>query len=75
MHSRYFHALVRCRRKRLHIHNIQDEEGNWYQRYEEIANAACNHFQHMFSGEETFIQDQALQCIHHMVTADQNDML
>lgn len=31
MNSKYFHALIRGRRRKIYIHKIQDEEGNWLQ--------------------------------------------
>lgn len=38
--SIYFHALTRDRSKRLYIHRIQDEEGNWIQSDDDIARVA-----------------------------------
>lgn len=72
MNSSNFHALIRGRRRKLYIHKIQDEEGNWLQGDENIARAACNHFHHIFTGEDKYIQEQALQCIPNMVTDAQN---
>lgn len=43
--SSYFHALTRGRRRILHIHNIQNEDGNWVQGEDQIAKAACDYFQ------------------------------
>lgn len=45
VNSSYFYALIRGRRRRLHIHTIQDEEGNRFDGDDEIATAAYNHFQ------------------------------
>ncbi|XP_055822099.1 uncharacterized protein LOC129890602 [Solanum dulcamara] len=56
MNSSYFHALSRGRRRKLYIHRIQNDKGSWVQGDSEIADAACNHFQQIFTGEEKCIQ-------------------
>ncbi|XP_055814708.1 uncharacterized protein LOC129884436 [Solanum dulcamara] len=75
MNSSYFHALIRGRRRKLYIHRIQTEEGSWVQGDAEIAEAACEHFQQIFTGEENYIQQHNLQCIPPMVTDQQNETL
>ncbi|XP_055826362.1 uncharacterized protein LOC129894731 [Solanum dulcamara] len=69
---KYFHAIIRGRRRKLFIHRIQNDEGNWLQGDDDIARAACDHFQNIFTGEDTHIQEDALQCIPKLVTDDQN---
>ncbi|KAM3286888.1 hypothetical protein P3S67_025687 [Capsicum chacoense] len=44
--SKYFHALMRGRRRRLFIHKITNEQGD-----DNIANAACAHFKAIFTAE------------------------
>ncbi|XP_055825760.1 uncharacterized protein LOC129894213 [Solanum dulcamara] len=51
VNSSYFHALIRGRRRKLYIHRIQTEEGSWVQGDTEIAEAACKHFQDIFTRE------------------------
>ncbi|XP_055803413.1 uncharacterized protein LOC129872452 [Solanum dulcamara] len=75
MNSKYFHAMIRGRRRKLYIHRIQNEGGSWVQGDAEIAEVACEHFQQMFTGEEKYIQKKALQCIPHMVTEKKNEQL
>ncbi|XP_055814172.1 uncharacterized protein LOC129883562 [Solanum dulcamara] len=70
--SKYFHAIIRGRRRKLFIHRIQNDEGNWLQGDDDIARAACDHFQNIFTGEDTHIQEDALQCIPKLITDDQN---
>ncbi|XP_055825193.1 uncharacterized protein LOC129893811 [Solanum dulcamara] len=60
MNSKYFHALIRGRRRKLYIHKIQNEDDNWVQGEENIAKASCEHFQSIFTGEETQIQEHIL---------------
>jgi len=49
--SKYFHALIRGRRRRLFIHKILNDKTDWIQGDEHIAKAACEHFQNIFTGE------------------------
>lgn len=45
----YFHALMRGRRRRLFIHQICTDTEDWIQGEENIAKAACEHFQNIFT--------------------------
>lgn len=73
--TRYFHVLLRGRRRKLFIHRVKDEEGDWIQGDEEIVEAACNHFQQIFTSEDKLINEEVLNCIPEMVNQDQNEML
>lgn len=73
--SRYFHALMRGRRRRLFIHKICNDQGEFLEGDEVIATAACEHFQKIFIGEEKLINEDALNCIPRMVTEEQNLIL
>ncbi|XP_015161207.1 uncharacterized protein [Solanum tuberosum] len=64
--TKYFHALMRGRRRRL-------EE--WIQGEEQIAQATCNYYQHIFTGYNDRIDERILWHIPTVVTPDQNDML
>ncbi|XP_055835119.1 uncharacterized protein LOC129903596 [Solanum dulcamara] len=44
VNSKYFHALIRGRRRKLYIHKIQNKDDNWVQGEENIAKATCDHF-------------------------------
>ncbi|OIT07895.1 hypothetical protein A4A49_63152, partial [Nicotiana attenuata] len=47
--SKYFHSLIRGRRRKLYIHKIKNEDGEWITGDEAIGEAACEHFQNLFS--------------------------
>ncbi|KAK4706662.1 hypothetical protein R3W88_033794 [Solanum pinnatisectum] len=49
VNSKYFHALIRGRRRRLFIHKILTDDDEWVQGDEHITQAACNHFQNIFT--------------------------
>ncbi|KAK4707013.1 hypothetical protein R3W88_033427 [Solanum pinnatisectum] len=43
--TKYFHSIMRGRRRRLFIHQLLTEDGEWIQGEETITKAACDHFQ------------------------------
>ncbi|KAG5606071.1 hypothetical protein H5410_027563 [Solanum commersonii] len=64
--TKYFHALMRGRRRRLFIHKICTDEGDWIQGDDNIAKEACQYFQNIFTGHNARISEGALQCIPRM---------
>ncbi|WMV32724.1 hypothetical protein MTR67_026109 [Solanum verrucosum] len=50
--TKYFHSLIRRRRKRLFIHKLIGDDGEWLQGEDNIAKAACDHFQNIFTGDK-----------------------
>ncbi|KAK6803130.1 hypothetical protein RDI58_000914 [Solanum bulbocastanum] len=73
--SKFFHALIRGRRRRLFIHKVLNEKEEWIQGDDHIAQAACDHFQNIFTGEEKLIDEVPLNCIPRMVTQEHNDKM
>ncbi|KAH0684452.1 hypothetical protein KY290_036526 [Solanum tuberosum] len=73
--SKYFHSIMRGRRRRLFIHKISTDDNEWIQGDENIAKAACVYFQETFTGHENRIAENILQCIPRMVTEEQNQNL
>ncbi|XP_015168633.1 uncharacterized protein [Solanum tuberosum] len=73
--SKYFHVVMRGRRKKLFIHKICTDNKEWVQGDDNIAKTACTHFQHIFSGHENRIVEGILQCIPRMITPEQNQKL
>lgn len=73
--SKFFHAIMRGRRRKLYIHKICIENEEWIQGDENIAKAACDHFQQIFTGHEYRINEEIIQCIPRMVSHEQNQKL
>ncbi|OIT21155.1 putative ribonuclease h protein [Nicotiana attenuata] len=42
--SKYFHSVIKEKRRRAHIYRIKDEQGIWMEGNEAIAKAAIDHF-------------------------------
>ncbi|WMV32838.1 hypothetical protein MTR67_026223 [Solanum verrucosum] len=73
--TKYFHALMRGRRRRLFLHKICTENEVWIQGEEHIAQVACDYYQQMFIGHTKRIDERVLQLIPTAVTLEQNEML
>ncbi|KAH0765178.1 hypothetical protein KY285_001049 [Solanum tuberosum] len=73
--SKYFHSIMRGRRRKLFIHKICTAEDAWIQGEENIAKAACDYFQNIFSGHEDRIREEIPNYIPRMVTEEQNQTL
>ena len=70
--SKYFHAVIRGRRKRMFIHKIMVDNGGWIQEKENIAREACDYYQNIFTGKTEKTRDDILQCIPKLVTQEHN---
>ena len=57
------------------MHNIINEEGEWIQGEEEIAQTAYAHFEGIFTGEKKLINENTLECIPRIVSQEQNNHL
>jgi len=73
--TKYFHALMRGRRRRLFLHKICIENEVWIQGEEQIAQAACDYYQHQFTGQNDRIDERILQYIPTIITPNQNEIL
>ncbi|WMV50073.1 hypothetical protein MTR67_043458, partial [Solanum verrucosum] len=73
--TKYFHALMRGRRRRLFLHKICIENEVWIQGEEQIAQASCDYYQHQLTGQNDRIDERILQFILTIITPDQNEML
>ncbi|XP_070034219.1 uncharacterized protein [Nicotiana tomentosiformis] len=73
--SIYFHNLIRCRRRKLYIHKSKTSEDEWVQGDEAIGEAACDHFQNLFTNPGGAIREDLLSCIPTLVTREDNEIL
>lgn len=61
---KYFHSLIRGRRRIHFIHKIIDEYREWLQRNDTIAKDSYDHFHQIFTGEDKAINENNLECIY-----------
>ncbi|KAG5609440.1 hypothetical protein H5410_020721 [Solanum commersonii] len=73
--TKYLHALMRGRRRRLFLHRICTENEVWVQCEEQIAQAACDYYQQIFTGQNDRVDDKILQHIPTLVTPAHNEMM
>ncbi|XP_059295379.1 uncharacterized protein LOC132048699 [Lycium ferocissimum] len=73
--SKYFHCLIRDRRRRLQLHRIKNSNGNWVQGDEDISKAAIHHFEHMFNLNHNFTDHDILNVIPNCINNDENEAL
>ncbi|XP_069150536.1 uncharacterized protein [Solanum lycopersicum] len=73
--SKYFHAVIRGKRKRMFIHKIMDEKGGWIQGEDHIARETCDYYKNIFNGSADKINEEHLHCIPRLVTKEQNSVL
>ncbi|XP_019197152.1 PREDICTED: uncharacterized protein LOC109191019 [Ipomoea nil] len=73
--SRYFHAIVKERRRKLYIHRVKNGDGVWLEDRQGIAQQAVAFFERMFTAEVGGFDLARLYCIPRLVMEDDNDLL
>ncbi|XP_059295600.1 uncharacterized protein LOC132048938 [Lycium ferocissimum] len=71
----YFHKVIKERRRRLNIHEIQDDEGQTVEGQENIANTTISHFEKQFEYQEIKGNFKILEKVPRRVTDEMNNML
>ncbi|OIT39781.1 hypothetical protein A4A49_61719, partial [Nicotiana attenuata] len=70
--TKYFHSLIRERRRRLQIHKIKDHKERWVEGEDNIAKAAIRHFHKRYNIKHQFIDNDILECIPRTITEEDN---
>nr|XP_016487427.1 PREDICTED: uncharacterized protein LOC107807533 [Nicotiana tabacum] len=73
--TRYFHSILREKRRRQQINRIKNSRGNWIKGDEKIARKAVRHFQTIFNLTPPIINNSILDCIPFCISGDDNIML
>ncbi|XP_075096320.1 uncharacterized protein LOC142174426 [Nicotiana tabacum] len=73
--TKFFHAQVMGRRKRLELKRIQNSEGNWIEDSVAMAEEAVKYFTDQFHEDKVPDAFDILDHVPHMVNNEQNDML
>lgn len=73
--SKYFHSVIKEKRRREHIYRIKDNQGTWIEGNEAIANAAIDHFSNLFTHTQSDNNLSILDCIDPMVTEKDNHLM
>ncbi|XP_019260712.1 PREDICTED: uncharacterized protein LOC109238686 [Nicotiana attenuata] len=75
VNTKYFHSLIRGRRRKLYTHKIKDENGQWIQGDEAIGKATCDLYHDLFTNPGGVIREVLLSCIPSMITPEDNVIL
>ncbi|XP_059311979.1 uncharacterized protein LOC132063452 [Lycium ferocissimum] len=73
--TKYFHSVIRHKRKKSHIYRIKNEFDEWIQGDDRIADAAIRHFNRLFSQPDQFTEFKILDNIEKQVTNEDNENL
>lgn len=73
--SKFFHSIVKGRKKRLFLEKIKLEDGNWIEGDEDISKEAIVFFHKQFSKEDINTNFSLLNNIPRLVTDTDNDNL
>ncbi|XP_060170592.1 uncharacterized protein LOC132601529 [Lycium barbarum] len=73
--TRYFHSLVKGRRKRIQIKRIKDATGNWLEDADRVAAEAVNFFHKQFTYEEVSEDSPILNHIPELIREEDNILL
>ncbi|XP_060204231.1 uncharacterized protein LOC132632349 [Lycium barbarum] len=65
--SKYFHSVIRDRRRRLGITTIKNNRGNWITCNEKIAKSAIKHYEHLFNMNPRPVDPNILECIPSII--------
>ncbi|XP_047259779.1 uncharacterized protein LOC124892577, partial [Capsicum annuum] len=73
--SSYFHAFIKGRRRRLFIHKVKNEAGDWIHGDVKIAAAAVTHRQNILTGTADYIPEEMPAHIPKLISEDQTNTL
>ncbi|XP_060195055.1 uncharacterized protein LOC132624268 [Lycium barbarum] len=73
--SKYFHFVIRDRKRRLEINRIKNKNGKWISGDSTIAKAAINHFEHMFNLKARNLDPRILDCIPTYISQEDSDLI
>ncbi|WMV42054.1 hypothetical protein MTR67_035439 [Solanum verrucosum] len=70
--SAYFHRVIKNRRRRLSINKIMDENQQWVEGNDKVAEAGVRYFKGIFSQTPEFNDYSNLEAINIMITEENN---
>ncbi|XP_019266683.1 PREDICTED: uncharacterized protein LOC109244105 [Nicotiana attenuata] len=75
VNSKFFHSVVKGRKKRLTLKKMRKEDGTWVEGDEEIAHEAISFFQNQFTRENFDNDFSVLGCIPTIIDDADNEKL
>ncbi|KAF3658030.1 hypothetical protein FXO38_13424 [Capsicum annuum] len=75
VNSKFFHSIVKGRKKRLNLTSIHDEHNNWISGDDNIAQQAIKFFEKQFTKEDIPLDDTVMNCIPKIINDEDNTLL
>lgn len=73
--SKFFHAIVKGRRKKNTIQKIQRDNGTWTENDQEMGEEIAQYYDHLFTSSAEECLDEILEGMPHRITRSMNDKL
>lgn len=73
--SKYLYSMIKNKRKRTHIHRINNNQGSWIEGNEAITDATIEHFSDMFTHNKNGNNMSIIDCVDQLVTDEYNELL
>ncbi|KAG5596871.1 hypothetical protein H5410_038103 [Solanum commersonii] len=71
----YFHSTIKDRRRRLSLKKIMNEQNQWLEGNDQIAEGAVSFYQNLFSRESVAIDTETINYLPRCITDEDNKML
>ncbi|XP_070029480.1 uncharacterized protein [Nicotiana sylvestris] len=71
----YLHGVINDRRRKISIHKIKNEEGEWIEGTNDVVSATVQFFQKMFQADNIVENSQILNIVKKVVTEAENAAL
>ncbi|KAH0647498.1 hypothetical protein KY285_032746 [Solanum tuberosum] len=71
----YFHSTIKDRRRRLSLKKIMNEQNQWLEGNDQIAEGAVSFYQNLFSRESVAIDTETINYFPRCITDKDNEML
>ncbi|XP_019241015.1 PREDICTED: uncharacterized protein LOC109221003 [Nicotiana attenuata] len=73
--SKYFHSVIRERRRKTQLHMIKNRDGDWVEGNRNIAQAAIEHFSEIFSQPNNTSDMEIVRKCEKLITDADNELL
>lgn len=75
LNTKFFHALVNRKRRKLNIQRIKDQSGQWIEDEDQIAKEAVTSYENLFTENNHDRDIRSLDCIQSVISEQENDHL
>lgn len=71
----YFHGIIKDKRRKLAIRKIMDDQNQWLEGNNDVAEGAIRFYQQLFSQKNRYDDFSALNSLERCITDEDNSML